>query len=50
MLSIPNYDQRLRAMLFKARFHDRVDEIKPVRIPCFVSQYLKQCFLIWARL
>eukprot|EP00795_Rhopilema_esculentum_P009303 gene9303-17001_t len=29
MLSVPKYNERLRAMLFKARFYDRIDEIRP---------------------
>jgi len=29
MLAMPNYSERLRAMLFKARYYDRLDEILP---------------------
>lgn len=31
MSKVPWYKQRLKALLFKARFADKVEEIKPVR-------------------
>lgn len=32
MSKVPWYKQRLKALLFKARFADKVEEIKPVGI------------------
>ena len=35
MSKVSWYKQRLKALLFKARFADKVDEIKPVRTESF---------------
>jgi len=36
MSTIPGYQQRLRAMIFKIHFKEKVDEIKPVRLLFFL--------------
>ena len=37
MSKVPWYKQRLKALLFKARFADKVEEIKPVRNKTFYT-------------
>ena len=42
MSKVSWYKQRLRALLFKARFADKVEEIKPVRY-CDILYCLRSC-------
>lgn len=45
MSKVSWYKQRLKALLFKARFADKVDEIKPVRTESFIETCVAVQFL-----
>ena len=45
MSKVSWYKQRLKALLFKARFADKVDEIKPVRTESFIQTCVAVQFL-----